>query len=143
MEGNKCDLLCDRQGEQSTFHNLNTGEIDILRFRFDFPVQTLCQHHFHHHFTLYPLGQKKCSDPCVRHSKPVKLRLSEISVDLANKVEKLTEHRVIPGQKICRPCAAHLSDVISSNEEAAVENAPTTDVVDDQVFDTPEFDSPM
>ena len=79
----------------------------------------------------------------MRHSKPVKLRLSEISIELANKVKQLTEHRVIPGQKICRPCAAYLSDLISSNEEAAVDDAPATVEVDYQVFDTPEFDSPM
>jgi hypothetical protein len=126
-----CDLQCESRG--TSFHTLNPEEIETLKFRFDFPVKVLCPEHYRQQFSLYPMRQNKCSDPCLRHSKPAKWRLCEITLDLANKVKESTEHRVIPGQKLCYPCVAHLKELITTNDDPpGHDDSPAV-----------EFDSPM
>lgn len=156
----KCDLPCDKALAKFEFkhHNLSPEEVDILSFRFDFPVQTLCHDHYLDQFNRYSSWQKKCSDPCLRHSKPVKIRLNDISLELAKQVTSSTEHRVIPGKKLCRPCEAYLKELIESNEldnageiehcedrRHDVPDHPDLEILefDSPEFDSPQFDSPM
>ena len=96
MDIRKCDLPCDKP--QINCHVLSKEEVEILSFRFDSPVQTLCHGHYMDQFSRYSGWQKKCSDPCTNHKKPVTARLKDISLELAKQVEISTEHRVIPGQ---------------------------------------------
>ena len=148
MERNKCDLRCENKGD--AYHTLSPDEVEILKVRVDFPVKVLCPDHYRQQFSMYSVGQKKCSDPCLRHSKPAKWRLSDISLDLANKVRNLTEHRVIPGQKLCSPCIAHLNELLQTSEivvEAETEVNPPGEMNDDDdagtEVDSQQFDSPM
>ena len=155
MERNKCDLNCDKKGEHGKYHTLNFDQAETMKFRFNFPVQTLCHEHYELQFTLYPHSQTKCSDPCLRHIRPAKVRLVAISLDLAKQVKQFTEHRVIPGKTLCRTCVAHLQEVISSNEDVAEveveqynngernKDTVATEELDLPEFDSPEFDSPM
>ena len=75
MEIVKCDLPCDRQGEHV---KLSKAEVDILEYRFEFKVKTLCQDHYKDQFSRYPGWHKKCVDPCSRHSKPAKSKLTSV-----------------------------------------------------------------
>ena len=119
MEENKCDLPCDEHRVGFKYHTLSSYECEIMKFRFEFPVQRLCENHFRDHFTLYSLkkNHQKCCDPCNRHKKVAKSNLCEISLEFAQKTKNFSEHRVIPGQKLCRRCISYLNEVISSNEE--------------------------
>ena len=104
-------------------------------------------------FQNIQLGIKKCSDPCMRHKKPNTCRLSEISLDLALEVERTTEHRIIPGQKLCQHCLSHLRELISTNAEIvsdedddqAEEEQKQDDPAENEfdIFDSPQYDSPM
>ena len=131
-----CDLQCANRG--TLCHTLNPEQIETLKFRFDFPVKVLCDEHYRFQFTLYPMKQNKCSDPCLRHSKPAKWRLCEITLDLTNKVKASTEHRVITGQKLCYPCVAHLQELITTHNDP-----PDDDVTNNLDNPAVEFDSPM
>ena len=137
MEIVKCDLPCDRQGEPV---KLSKPEVVMLEYRFEFKVETLCQDHYRDQFSRYPGWHKKCVDPCSRHSKPAKTKLSEISLDFANKVKSVTEHRVIPGQKLCRPCALYLNELISTSEQVEIENVQQRDASISDEIDSQELD---
>ena len=153
MTGRNCDLPCERQGELDKNHTLSVSEINILKFRYDFPVQTLCPDHYNDQFSKYPAWHKKCSDPCMRHKKPNTYRLSKISLDLALEVKSITEYRIIPGQKLCQHCLYHLREVISTNAEIVSDGDDDQPEVEqrqddpaddeDNMFDSPQYDSPM
>lgn len=146
MDSRKCDLPCDKPLSQINSHILSKEEIDILSFRFDSPVQTLCHGHYMDQFSRYSSWHRKCSDPCTNHKKPVTARLKDISLELAKQVEISTEHRVIPGQKICRPCEAYLQELIQTSESLKVAGDDGRDEPSEPEnldFDSPQFDSPM
>ena len=155
MTTRKCDVPCDQQDERDKNHTLSDSEKKVLKFRFDFPVKTLCPEHYKDQFVKYEHWHKKYSDPCMRHHKPVKVRLHEISLDLALEVDSNTEHKIIPGQKLCRPCLYHLRELIITNTELVSGDVPiqedVEDVEDDRedeeleniMFDSPKSASPM
>ena len=144
MDIRKCDLPCDKP--QINCHVLSKEEVEILSFRFDSPVQTLCHGHYMDQFSRYSGWQKKCSDPCTNHKKPVTARLKDISLELAKQVEISTEHRVIPGQKLCRPCEAYLKELIQTSvaiqvlEDDGRDEPSEPEILD---FYSPQCDSPM
>ena len=78
MERNKCDLRCENKGD--AYHTLSPDEVEILKFRVDFPVKVLCPDHYRQQFSMYSVGQKKCSDPCWRHSKPAKWKTVKLKI---------------------------------------------------------------
>ena len=147
MESAKCDFPCDGQGKVV---KLSQDEMDMLEFRVDFSVQKLCQDHYKDQFSRYPGWQNKCSDPYKKHGRPAKIRLNEISLEFAKKVRSVTEHRVIPGQKLCRPCLYELTELINTSEpddseesEEHVHGDKNEDPPITEEFDSPQFDSPM
>ena len=136
-----CDLQCDKQWGISKSHTITKDEVQIMKFRVESEVQNLCEHHYRDHFTLYQIrkSNQKCSDPCLRHRKVVKVNISEISLEFAQKVKDFSEHRVIPGQKLCKHCISYLTELTNSNEEMGCQDK---EYANTQQLSGCEFDSP-
>ena len=142
-----CDLQCDKHGEISKSHTLTKDEVEIMKFGVEFEVQNLCEDHYRDQFTFYQIrkSNNNCSDPCLRHSKVVKVNLSEVSLEFARKVKEFSEHRVIPGQKLCKHCISYLTELITSNKEMRCQDDEFADTqqLSGSEFDSLPFDSPM
>ena len=143
-EATHCDLECEEQGGNSEYHTLTKSEVETMKFRFEFPVQNLCKYHYLDQFKFYSVRNdfQKCSDPCLRHKKLIKTALRPITLELAQKVDKFTEHRVIPGQNLCTNCVKHLNEMIDSNEDTSYNNNSTQELSDVE-FESPPFDAQM
>ena len=151
MANRKCGLPCDTP--ETGVHNLSAEEVKILQYRFDFPVKSLCHEHFKDQFSRFGGWNLKCSDPCSRHKQACKSRLREIGLELARNVKNFTEHRIVPGKKVCRSCQDYLLELIRSNtvaDSASAREDAEDEAGDDQgaahednpEFDSPQFDSP-
>ena len=82
---------------------VSLSESEILQLRYGSDMKCLCDPHYSDQFKKYnSWHSRKCSDPCVTHTKPNKTRLSVISLDTARSVHKYTDYRVIPGQSLCQ-----------------------------------------
>ena len=82
---------------------VSLSESEILQLRYSTNLECLCDPHYSDQFKKYSSWHsRKCSDPCVTHTKPKKTRLSVTSLDTARSVHKYTDYRVIPGQSLCQ-----------------------------------------
>ena len=150
MAGQSCDLPCDQENPELCC--LSAKESEVLEYRLQFPVKCLCKLHYRDQFSRYNSWFKKCSDPCLVHTKPVKTQLKDISLDLARDAKKHAEFLVIPGQKVCKKCEHFLSEKIGNSkkdgeslveeENSHIDNVDPNVVDDDFKVDSLGFDSP-
>jgi hypothetical protein len=119
MASHKCSLPSCESDITGTakYVSLSESESEILKFRFGSDMKCLCEPHYDDQFKKYSgWHSRKCSDPCVTHTKPRKTKLGVISLDTAQSVQKYTDYRVIPGQSLCHPCKKFLTDLVKEAE---------------------------
>ena len=117
MASTKCSFPSCESDVSAKVVSLSESESEILQLRFGSDMKCLCDPHYSDQFKKYnSWHSRKCSDPCVTHTKPKKTRLSVISLDTARSVHKYTDYRVIPGQSLCQVCKKFLSDLVKEAE---------------------------
>ena len=126
MASHKCDLPCDNINNEN--HQLTMDETEILEYSFGFPIRFLCHQHYLDQFSRYNGWHRKCSDPCSRHKKVVKTKLSEISLAVARSVKAHTEFNVVPGQSLCQKCDQYLTEVIREADKPLTEGPEDLEV---------------
>ena len=113
MASTKCSFPSCESDVSAKVVSSSESESEILQLRFGSDMKCLCDPHYSDQFKKYnSWHSRKCSDPCVTHTKPKKTRLSLISLDTARSVHKYTDYRVIPGQSLCQVCKKFLSDLV-------------------------------
>ena len=69
--------------------SLSESESEYLQLRYSTDMKCLCDPHYSDQSKKYnSLHSRKCSDPCVTHTKSKKTRLSVVSLDTARSVHK-------------------------------------------------------
>ena len=63
-----------------------------------------------------------------------------ISLELAQKVKSYAECKVIPGQKLCKPCLRCLKEVVVVGEQREQDGAGGSGEVVEGVPETPNFE---
>ena len=117
MASPKCSFPSCESEIGSAVISLSTVESEVLFHRFEIDMKYLCGPHHKDQFTKYnSWHNKKCSDPCLRHSKPARTRLGVISLETAKSIKQNTEYRVIPGQSVCYHCRQFLSELVAESE---------------------------
>ena len=120
MASQNCGLPPCRNSETSSDSavKLSSSECEVINYRFGINLEYLCSKHHRDQFSRYEMWHnKKCADPCLRHSKPCKSRLGVIKLETARSVNTHTEYRVIPGQSLCGKCNQYLSEIVKETED--------------------------
>ena len=113
MESSKCSFPFCAPEVVGTAQivKLSLSESEVLQYRY------LCGVHSNEQFKKYVhWHNKKCADPCQRHTRPRKTRLAVIELETARMVKNNTEHRVIPGQSVCQECRQFLMELVTQSE---------------------------
>ena len=126
-----CDI-CDWNNTKFFLDNkivrLNEYEREMLSYRLDFDIKTLCDVHYQKEVHLFPLNQKTCVDPQSRHKKTIRMNLVPVSISLTKDCKLYTETRLVPGTKVCKHCHSFVNELIetsrSDHTEAGVSTQP-------------------
>ena len=125
-----CCEVCENGGTnlylQSKIFRLNETETEILSYRFEFVVQSLCERHYMDNFKLFELNQKTCCDPDNKHRKKIRTGLSPVPISLARGCKKWTETRLKPGTKLCTNCLRFYNELVATSKPSAEEEAGNT-----------------
>ena len=107
---------------------MRLNEREILSYRFDYNIKTLCYAHYQNEIHLFPLNQKTCVDPQSRHKKIIRKDLVPVSLSLARDCKSFTETRLVPGTKLCKNCLKFVKELIetsgSDHAEANISTQP-------------------
>ena len=92
--------------------DLPSDSVELLKWRCGLdclePAMNICFHHEKKYITRFAQFQRICCDPYKRHKGPVKSTLSEISMEMAEKL-KQSCITVKPGWKLCSTCSSLLN----------------------------------
>ena len=120
-----CDI-CDQNNLklflESKIIQLSETESEILSYRIDQNVKSLCDVHYQKEVVLFPLSQKHCADPETRHKRKVKLSLVPVSLSLVRNCKRYTENRVKPQSKVCRNCLHYLTELVETSKSDENQN---------------------
>lgn len=85
------------------------------------------------YLNYYSTLVKTCCDPFQKHEKVIKSDLRIISVNMCEAYKKVFAKKLIPGEKLCRPCQTLVNKLTSESQKSSVksETSPTEKKTDD------------